>query len=382
MLFRSGILSQEDATAGEVGWIIGQLKDRQDRDIAEIEASNQAAEEANVSGNPIPQSSLDANGDGANRTHAVKAEDLVVGHRILGNINGNVVFAVPSDNDTVNVGVVGDDGKLKIYKVNKDRTLDCVFGRNATPANVPQQPLHPAVVARQNRSRLIQNEIKEAYRNHHELPNGDLVIGQRDHRMADGRVFRYEAIVHKLKSDEFVGYVRRQELDANGNPFGPSEAAYLTAPAHSAKALKNRLRTRVMPALNAGNPANGYNQVGDYQREVIDPATGLLLPESFVSQTRFIGNTGIEATGHPAKDALIEYVQTLVARGVSAPEIINQVVGPNQKLFSRHQMDDIIERLEANRLYPGVNAIPYVSKDNKTIVRVGDRVVQIGRAHV
>jgi hypothetical protein len=126
----------------------------------------------------------------------------------------------------------------------------------------------------------------------------------------------------------------------------------------------------------ANNPANGFNQPnGDRQNEAIDPATGLPLPESLVSQTRFVGNTGIESTGHPAKDALIEYVQTLVARGVSAPEIINQVVGPNQRLFSRQQMDDIIERLEANRLYPGVNVIPYVSKDNKTIVRVGDRVI-------
>jgi hypothetical protein len=125
----------------------------------------------------------------------------------------------------------------------------------------------------------------------------------------------------------------------------------------------------------ANNPANGFNQPnGDRQNEAIDPATGLPLPESLVSQTRFIGNTGIETTGHPAKDALIEYVQTLVARGVSGPEIINQVVGTNQNLFSRQQMDDIIERLEANRLYPGVNVIPYVSKDNKTIVRVGDRV--------
>jgi hypothetical protein len=370
------ILSQKNPTVGDVGWIIGQLRDREDRDSAELAASKQAQNDAVNAGNPIRESSLDNGGDGSNREHTVLAKNLQVGQRILGNINADVVFTVPGENDTINVGVVGDDGKLKVYKVNKNRSLTCIFGRQPQVAPAQQATPHPAVAARANRSRLIQEAIRTAYPNSHALPNGDLVIGQRDHRQADGRVFRYEAVVHKLKSDEFVGYVRRQLLDANGNPTGTGEAAYLTKPAHSPRALKNRLSGRVIPALMANNPANGFNQPnGDRQNEAIDPATGLPLPESLVSQTRFVGNTGIESTGHPAKDALIEYVQTLVARGVSAPEIINQVVGPNQRLFSRHQMDDIIERLEANRLYPGVNVIPYVSKDNKTIVRVGDRVI-------
>jgi hypothetical protein len=71
---------------------------------------------------------------------------------------------------------------------------------------------------------------------------------------------------------------------------------------------------------------------------------------------------------------LISYVQGLVARGQAQPEIVEQIMGGNQRLFSRQQMDDIVERLEWNRQFPGTNAIPYVSKDNKTIVRVGDRV--------
>jgi len=369
------ILSQRNPTVGDVGWIIGQLREREDRDSAELAASKQAQKDALNAGNPIRESSLDNGGDGSNRERTVLAKNLQVGERILGNINADVVFTVPGENDTINVGVVGDDGKLKVYKVNRNRGLVCIYGRQAPVAPAQQVTPHPAIIARANRSRLIQESIKAQYPNTHTLPNGDLVIGQRDHRQADGRVFRYEAVVHKLKSDEFVGYVRRQLLDANGNPTGIGEAAYLTKPAHSARALGNRLSGRVIPALMANNPANGFNQPnGDRQNEAIDPATGLPLPESLVSQTRFVGNTGIETTGHPAKDALIEYVQTLVARGVSAPDIINQVVGTNQNLFSRQQMDDIIERLEANRLYPGVNVIPYVSKDNKTIVRVGDRV--------
>jgi len=369
------ILSQRNPTVGDVGWIIGQLREREDRDSAELAASKQAQKDALNAGNPIKESSLDNGGDGSNRERTVLAKNLQVGERILGNINADVVFTVPGENDTINVGVVGDDGKLKVYKVNRNRGLVCIYGRQAPVAPAQQVTPHPAIIARANRSRLIQESIKAQYPNTHTLPNGDLVIGQRDHRQADGRVFRYEAVVHKLKSDEFVGYVRRQLLDANGNPTGIGEAAYLTKPAHSARALGNRLSGRVIPALMANNPANGFNQPnGDRQNEAIDPATGLPLPESLVSQTRFVGNTGIETTGHPAKDALIEYVQTLVARGVSAPDIINQVVGTNQNLFSRQQMDDIIERLEANRLYPGVNVIPYVSKDNKTIVRVGDRV--------
>jgi hypothetical protein len=369
------ILSQRNPTVGDVGWVIGQLRDREDRDSAELAASKQAQKDALNAGNPIRESSLDNGGDGSNRERTVLAKNLQVGERILGNINADVVFTVPGENDTINIGVVGDDGKLKVYKVNRNRGLVCIYGRQAPVAPAQQGTPHPAIAARANRSRLIQEAVRAEYPNAHTLPNGDLVIGQRDHRQADGRVFRYEAVVHKLKSDEFVGYVRRQLLDANGNPTGTGEAAYLTKPAHSPRALKNRLSLRVIPALMANNPANGFNQPnGDRQNEATDPATGLPLPESLVSQTRFVGNTGIESTGHPAKDALIEYVQTLVARGVSAPDIINQVVGTNQNLFSRQQMDDIIERLEANRLYPGVNVIPYVSKDNKTIVRVGDRV--------
>jgi hypothetical protein len=371
-LYRA-ILSKDNLSVGEVGWVIGKLRGAEDRDSAEI-ADSLAAREVGAP-EPIVNSSLD-NVVPVGNTRAVRAGELVAGDRILGNVNAKVVFTAMGENDTMNVGVVGDDGKLRVYKVNRNSPIAIANEAPVAQSEAPVAPVHPAIVQRQAQARLTQDRIKAQYPNHRELPNGDLVVHQREVRQRDGQVFRYEAVVHKLKSDEFVSYVRRQRIDANGNPIGQSEAGYLTAPAHSPKVVLGRLRRQVVPVVNNQNPANGFNQIGDRRAEVVNPATGQLLPHQLVhnQDAQFIGDTGIEKTGNAVKDSLISYIHRLVARGTARPDIIAQVTGGNQNLFSRHQLDDIVERLEANRMFPGVNAIPYVSKDNATIVRVGDRV--------
>jgi len=369
-LFRA-MLTQDNLTVGEVGYVINKLKDRDDRDSAELAESRRVRDEA-AAANPIQPSTLERVIEPPDVVPVI-AWNLRPGHRILGKVNGNVVFTAPGENNTINVGVVKDDGKLHVYKVNRSTVIAC-SNQQVAQATTNAVPTHPVIQQRRAQARLIQDQIKALYPNHRELPNGDLIVGQRDHRQADGRVFRYEAVVHKLKSDEFISYVRKQQIDTNGNPVGESRAAYLTVPGHSPKAVKGRLAREVMSVINSANPANGFNQK-QHEPEVTNPATGLPLPASLVNQNaQFIGTTGIEKTGNATKDALISYVQNLVARGMAHPEIIEQVIGKNQNIFSRHQMDDIIERLEWNRQFPGTNAIPYVSKDNKTIVRVGDRV--------
>jgi hypothetical protein len=369
-LFRA-MLTQDNLTVGEVGYVINKLKDRDDRDSAELAESRRVRDEA-AAANPVQPSTLERVIEPPDVV-PVMAKDLRPGHRILGKVNGNVVFTAEGENNTINVGVVKDDGKLRVYKVSRNTMIAC-SNQQVAQAATNAVPTHPVIQQRRAQARLIQDQIKALYPNHRELPNGDLIVGQRDHRQADGRVFRYEAVVHKLKSDEFISYVRKQQIDTNGNPVGESRAAYLTVPGHSPKAVKGRLAREVMSVINSANPANGFNQK-QHEPEVTNPATGLPLPASLVNQNaQFIGTTGIEKTGNATKDALISYVQNLIARGMAHPEIIDQVIGRNQIIFSRHQMDDIIERLEWNRQFPGTNAIPYVSKDNKTIVRVGDRV--------
>lgn len=373
-LYRA-ILSQDKLTVGEVGWVIGQLREKEDRSADEIEASRQAREDA-VTSTPIAPSVMD-NPNAIQATRVVHAGNLVVGDKILGVVNARVVFTAPGDNNTINVGVVGDNGKLRVYKVGQNSVIAIDNRGPVDPAEGNQNAsvIHPVIAERRQTARLIQDRIKANYPNARELPNGDLIVGQRDYRQADGRLFRYEAVVHKLKSDEFVSYVRKQQIDENGNPVGNGTAAYFTQPGHSPKSVLGRLSRIVVPALSKRNPANGFNQRDDQTAEIINPATGLPIPSNLANaDAQFIGDTGIEKTGNAAKDALISYVKTLVARGMAQPDIINQVLGGNQNLFSPQQMDDIIERLEWNRQFPGVNAIPYVSKDNKTIVRVGDKV--------
>ncbi len=370
-LYRA-ILFQANLTVGEVGWVIGQLRDNEDRDPAEIEQSRQDMEDA-LNASPIPQSAMDNAAPIAGQ-RVVNASNLRVGHKILGNVNARVVFTTDGDNNTVNIGVVGDDGKLRVFKVGRSTVIP-VGNQIEAEAPAAQQPVHPVIAQRRADARLVQQQIKDAYPNARELPNGDLIVGHRDRVMADGTVFRFEAIVHKLKSDEFVSYVRRQQIDANGNPIGSGDAAYFTTPGHSPKAVIGRLRRSVLSVLNRRDPVNGYNQREDISTEGINPATGLPLPRRLMDEdAQFIGDTGIEKTGNAVKDALISYIQGLVARGVAQPDIISRVIGGNQRLFTENQMNDIIERLEWNRQFPGVNAIPYVSKDNKTIVRVGDKV--------
>jgi hypothetical protein len=46
----------------------------------------------------------------------------------------------------------------------------------------------------------------------------------------------------------------------------------------------------------------------------------------------------------------------------------------NNSVLSGDQLEDVVERIAANREAPGANMVPYPSRDGNTIVRVGDKV--------
>jgi hypothetical protein len=373
-LYRA-ILAEQELSNGEVGWVIGNLINAEDRDAAEIEQSREGRNGGDGGGTPVGPTTAENNGGTGTGEGSIRAGELRAGQRLLGKYNADVAFVVPGENDTVNIGLIDSNGKLSIYKVNKNSVLPVSNRQDVNPPAVVNNP----VVAR-NRQQVfaIQSAIRQAYPNARELPNGDFAVAQRDYRQADGTVFRYEAMVTKLDSDEFVSYVRQQQIDAQGNPIGDAKVAYLAEPGHSPRAVLNRLERQAMSVINSPVPANGFRQRGDIQNESVHPGHGQLVPESLVpnQNARYIGDTGIESTGNATKDALVGYMNNLIIRGMATPEIMEQLTRGNQNLFSKNQLEDILERLDANRMHPGVNIIPYVSR-NKVIARVGDIIQHV-----
>jgi hypothetical protein len=235
------------------------------------------------------------------------------------------------------------------------------------------------------RSSYIIDQVKTAYPAAVQLPNGDLVIAEREYteRSRLRRTFKYQVVVHRLPNERFVAYAREVLLKPDGSidPDYTPRAGRVTPQTHSPLALLNDI-----PPLLSGdgpeqgilkrNPRQWLSNSGDLQNEVVNPATGQLLPETLSPRVgeKFIGDTGIKTTGDGVKDALIGYIAELVDRGVLDRDIISRMTSGRQTALNKEQVIDLVERIEANRNFPGVNAIPYVARDNASIVRIGDKV--------
>jgi len=235
------------------------------------------------------------------------------------------------------------------------------------------------------RSSYIIDQVKTAYPTAVQLPNGDLVIAEREYteRSRLRRTFKYQVVVHRLPNERFVAYAREVLLKPDGSidPDYTPRAGRVTPQTHSPLALLND----IPPLLNGEGPEQGIlkrnprqwlSNSGDLQNEVVNPATGQLLPETLSPRVgeKFIGDTGIKTTGDGVKDALIGYIAELVDRGVLDRDIISRMTSGRQTALNKEQVIDLVERIEANRNFPGVNAIPYVARDNASIVRIGDKV--------
>ena len=279
-----------------------------------------------------------------------------------------------------------DSGELSIQDFPESKSFSEVtrpIGTSSDTDFVSPQALNSRArqVSRLNsRSNAVINDVKDVYPNAIQLSNGDLVVSSRNFTTAGGRSYRYELVVHRKPNEEFVTYVREIELDSNGEQLGDVRINKMSTQTHSSRHLLNR----IAPLIRGGsvgqgiygrNPRNWFNQGRSIETEVTNPSTGLPTPRSLAPSNmnaQFIGNTGIESTGDPIKDALITHISSLVERGLDNIEILKRtrtadVLSPNKIL-------DFIERIEANRAFPGVNQIPYVSRGGQDIVRVGDRV--------
>jgi hypothetical protein len=278
-----------------------------------------------------------------------------------------------------------DSGVLSIQDFPESKTFSEITRPTSPSADtnfVSPQALNSRArqVSRLNsRSNAVINDVKDVYPNAVQLSNGDLVVSSRNFTTAGGKSYRYELVVHRKPNEEFVTYVREIELDSNGEQLGDVRINKMSTQTHSSRHLLNR----IAPLIRGGSvgqgiygrhPRNWFNQ-GRIETEVTNPSTGLPIPRSLAPRNidaQFVGNTGIESTGDPIKDALITHIASLVERGLDNIEILRRV--RTADVLSPNKILDFIERIEANRAFPGVNQIPYVSRGGQDIVRVGDRV--------
>lgn len=345
-------------------------------------------------------SDFPTNGESSATSHPV-VEDEAFARRLMpgdvllnddGTIAGRVLFNKRTPEGKTYIGGIDEERNFfeKTYDFMDIVKID--VGENYTgqipESDIPgyagrttQQQIQYATRLRA-RSNAVMNEIKQKFPQAKVLPSGDLIVASstKTEPTRLRRTFRYDVVVHRKPNEKFVSYVRRTQLDENGNPMGDVTVGRISPETHSARHLNNR----ITPLLGGGRtkgiladfPQNWFNNSNDLQREVIHPGTKQPIPVSLAprnwSFVQYIGNTGIEETGDPIKDALISHVADLVDRAVSTQDIARRL--NNQSLLSRSQVLDIVDRIQANRLYPGVNQVPYVSRDNVNIVRVGDAV--------
>jgi hypothetical protein len=244
------------------------------------------------------------------------------------------------------------------------------------------------LMAEVNSPQLVIKALKEAFENYEVLPNGDLIIAKRDFKGASrgSKTFRYEVVAHRTKNDDFVSYVRQYEIDAQGNQIGEVRVARFTDLAHSAEVTVDRARALLsgngpQKGINGKNPNNWFNNSGDIESEGADPLTATPMPNRFLEDTgvEFIGNSGIPKTGNPALDSVIDSISQSID-SIPSDSDRQQFVQNIMKNFKDSpilqgsQLEEVIERILANREGIGENKIPYPSKDGQTIVRVGDKV--------
>ena len=397
-------LTKPNLVKGEVGSLIRELSRLEDRsdDVTASERDGASVPPAKpTDGGIVPPKG--PSGDESIPTSPFikkKASELLPGDKIVdakGNYIGKVaVTYVDKENGKVTVAMIDKTGasvNLEEALLEDEYTVDPRVpaavgakdekGGGAGAGDTTALP--GGVVAFRARSSYIIDQVKTAYPAHTQLPNGDLVIAEREYteRSRLRRTFKYQVVVHRLPNERFVAYAREVLLKSDGSidPTYTPRAGRVTPQTHSPLALLND----IPPLLNGDGPEQGIlkrnprqwlSNSGDLQNEVVNPATGQLLPETLSPKVgeKFIGDTGIKTTGDGVKDALIGYITELVDRGVKGEDILSRLTSGRQTALNKEQVIDLIERIEANRNFPGVNAIPYVSRDNASIVRIGDKV--------
>jgi hypothetical protein len=295
---------------------------------------------------------------------------------------GRVIF-IRNDSDTGKTyfGVLRPDGSSQFaeFDQNETFTIDNDDSEADSISDITGGANRISAFASVGNQTLA--DVRATYPNAVELPNGDLLITQREFKYANrgrvvGKTYRFEVVVHRTGTEEFSSYARMIEIDPTTRqeiPNSPVMVAGATKLAHSSLALLNRIPD-VIDGINLTNPGNWFNNQGDKSAEVIDPRSGApihpdLLPRTFDEE---IGTTGIQRTGDGMRDALIEYITDLIDNNAADADIIYRIT--ESGLLSQNQVLDVIERYEAHLRFPGVNAIPYVSRDKENIVRIGDVV--------
>jgi hypothetical protein len=244
------------------------------------------------------------------------------------------------------------------------------------------------LMAEINNTQLVVKALKDAFENYEVLPNGDLIVAKRDFKGTSrgSKTFRYEVVAHRTKNDDFISYVRQYEIDSQGNRVGEVRVARFTDLSHSAEVTVDRARALLsgngpQKGINGKNPNNWFNNSGDIESEGVDPANGSPLPTRLISDNNveYIGNSGIPKTGNASLDSIIDSISESI-NSIPSESDRQEFVQNVMKIFKDSpilkgaQLEEVIERILANREGIGENRIPYPSKDGQTIVRVGDKV--------
>jgi hypothetical protein len=303
--------------------------------------------------------------------------------------NGRVLFNIKKEDGTNRIAVRKNNGKVKIYEHDSEKlSHNAIVRRYTSESLIPAETDFDANIgaARERylqnlkrRSNKVLEAVRAKYVNNSVLSNGDVVISSRVFITAGGRTYKYQVVVHRKADEEFVSYVREWEIGRDGAPIGPVRVNKMTSPTHSPKALLNKIAPLIQgrgigQGVYGRNPRNWFNQGNSFESEVTDPRTGMPIPRSLAGDldTKYITDTGIQSTGDSVKDAIVSYVGKLVSKGVTASDVFRRL-GDNG-VIPRGKLLDIIERVEANRAFPGINQVPYLSRNKKDVVRIGDRV--------
>jgi hypothetical protein len=321
------------------------------------------------------------------------AQDLKFGDFVVtDNILGYVMFTSRKPDGSIYVAMRQGGGAVidRVFDYDEQVTLDVGSRVQAGyESSFPSSDVRSTRVGQEfvnrirSRSNAVLQDVLNNFNSAKQLPNGDLIVASKifTEKSRLQRTFRFDVMVHRLPNEKFVSYVRRTQVDPTTNdPIGEPVIGRISKETHSSRHLTNRIKPLITNGSYRGiygrNPNNWFNNSPDLQREVIHPGTKQPIPVSLAPENylndKYIGNTGIRETGDPIKDALISHIADLIDRGHEVSTVMNRMF--QQTVLSKNQVADIADQIRANRQFPGVNQVPYVSRDNVNLVREGDRV--------
>jgi hypothetical protein len=226
---------------------------------------------------------------------------------------------------------------------------------------------------------LITDQLLQNNPDFEVMPNGDIKIGEATQTMKiGGKIYKYEAFARRTKRERFYVYMKETDLTT-----GEQRVLKIGKEFHSFKALSSRI-DKAKTAINGGNPRGFFNHDKTKIQKYV-PVAGA--PEVDLTQglTSYINSEVGPKTPAELATALSSFFADISNDNYTVSKDVLDKLAADAGLPSSF-VDEVIAKMAENKaksaqslpdsFFEGKGApkAPHVSYDGETIVKKGDTV--------